>query len=95
MAFELASNFVGQQVDYRVEVLGLFLRGHREVPGFDSNFPMLAIFVNRQDQMNLACALEEFCEVREFSLRIRAQCFGRFDVPESYCDVGDRKTSFA
>ena len=70
MFFQLASDFVRQQIDHRIKILGFFLRDHRQTPGFDSNFTVLPIFVNRENQMSLAGPLEQPAEVREFALGV-------------------------
>src|SRR5258707_8042600 len=68
--FQLTSNLVDEQIDHRVKILGLFLRGDGQAPGFDSNFTVLPVFVNCENQMNVAGALEQLAEVREFALRV-------------------------
>ena len=62
MVLQLAADFVRQQIDDRIEVLGFFLRGHREAPRFESNFATLPIFVDRENQMRFAGALQDLAD---------------------------------
>jgi len=98
MLFQLAPNLVHQQIDHGVKILGLLLRDDGEAPGFDSNFTVLPEFVNREDQMSLAGALEQLAEMREFALRVQANRVGGLDVPErhghvSLIPIGDPRSA--
>ena len=50
-----------EQIDHRIEVFGIFLRGHRQTPGFDSDFAVLPIFVDRENQMDLSRSASATC----------------------------------
>src|SRR6266481_1782092 len=69
MLLQLAADLVREQIDHRIKILGFFLSDHRHAPGFDGNFAVLPIFVNRENQMSLASPFEQSAKVREFSFR--------------------------
>src|SRR5579884_4355476 len=91
MLTELASDLVGEQIDDRVEVLGLLLRSDYKVARLEGHLAALPVLVNRKDQMDFASALEEFREMGELALGIPAYRLGRFDVAEGHIDRRRRR----
>src|SRR5271154_3876077 len=83
MAFELAADLVGEQVDDRVEVLGFFLCGNGQPPQFYRHLAMVAIFIDGQNQVDCASTFEALRDVGQLALGILANRVSRPDMAES------------